>query len=506
MNKIVLALCLVFNFTYAVAQNAADRDTTFKMHVPLNIGYFNGSNPYNEMAIQADGKVIYIGGFYNIGGSAYSGIMRLNTDGSFDNTFNAGNKGAAGIVAAVALQNDGKILIGGGFTQYSDSSRSCIARLNNDGALDNSFDIGTGASGIYYPLVRSLDIQTDGKIIAAGAFTRFNGTSIAGIARLNTNGSLDTSFNPGTGPNHIIEVVKVLPSGKILVAGQFGSFNGYSQKGLVRLNNDGTVDETFVCDLNASSNSPVLNIALQNDGKILLVGSFSADGANVDYRGIVRLMPDGELDETFILGSGPAIGSTGSGNGHIYGLDIAPDGKILLAGWFSKFSEIERGGVIRLLPSGAIDEDFNSNPGMNAARDIKFNPSDSKIYACSGSEEYNGESLFNYHTAFSGHIMHVIRLMGDGGGNTSDENYLSAYRNLNVNIYPNPAQNQVSFSPISNGTQISIFDINGKMIMNSIAFNQDIVRIETSNFVNGIYLVRIENNEQIQHNKLIISH
>ncbi|EKE19188.1 MAG: hypothetical protein ACD_9C00099G0001, partial [uncultured bacterium] len=115
------------------------------------------------------------------------------------------------------LQPDGKILIGGTFTTYNGTSRNHIARINADGTLDTTFSPGSGANDDIYSLV----LQSDGKILVGGPFTTYNGTSRNYIARINSNGSLDTTFNPGSGANNILHSTVIQPDGKILIGGGF---------------------------------------------------------------------------------------------------------------------------------------------------------------------------------------------------------------------------------------------------------------------------------------------
>jgi uncharacterized delta-60 repeat protein len=129
-------------------------------------------------------------------------------------------------VRAVKSQPDGKILVGGNFRLFNGTiTVERIARLNADGTLDNTFNTGTGFMGVVY----SADVQPDGKILVGGSFISFNGTSTVNrIARLNADGTLDNTFTTGTGFNSAVNSVDVQPDGKILVGGGFSSFNGTS--------------------------------------------------------------------------------------------------------------------------------------------------------------------------------------------------------------------------------------------------------------------------------------
>ncbi len=172
-------------------------------------------------------------------------VVRLNADGSLDNSFNAGT-GNNSSINAVALQSDGKVLIGGVFTAANGTSRTNLARLNANGSLDSSFNPGAGANGS----VNSLAAQSDGKVLIGGYFTTINGTNRNHIARLNANGSLDSSFNPGTGTDDAVRAIAVQPDGNVLIGGDFTTINGVARRHVARLYGDAA--------------RPVLNIARSN--------------------------------------------------------------------------------------------------------------------------------------------------------------------------------------------------------------------------------------------------
>jgi uncharacterized delta-60 repeat protein len=204
--------------------------------------------------------------------------------GANDPTFNTIDVGSPGdgagfndFVLTTVVQPDGKILAGGGFTMYNSVSNSSrIARLNSDGSIDPSFTIGTGFNNYVYTIA----LQSDGKIVVGGSFTSFNGTGVNRIARLNTDGSLDLTFFPGTGFNSDVATTVVQPDGKIIVGGAFTSFNGAGINRIARLNTDGSLDAAF--NPGTGFNANVRSINIQSDGKIIAAGEFTS------YNGIIR--------------------------------------------------------------------------------------------------------------------------------------------------------------------------------------------------------------------------
>ena len=159
--------------------------------------------------------------------------------GDVDTTFTPGGGNSAGFdldVTCIALQSDGKIIVGGGFTQDGRTSRNRIARLNLNGTLDTTFDPGTGANDTVWALA----VQPDGRVVIAGQFTTVNGVPHSKVARLNANGSLDLSFNPA--PDGTVAAMALQADGKVLISGAFTTVSGAPRSHVARLMSDGGVD------------------------------------------------------------------------------------------------------------------------------------------------------------------------------------------------------------------------------------------------------------------------
>ncbi len=289
-----------------------------------------------SMRVQPDGKIVIGGGFGFYNSVSRLRIARILPDGSVDMSFNPGT-GANNIVVSTELQPDGKILIGGFFTTYNGTSSNRLARLNSDGSYDGTFNIGTGANGSVY----ATPVQTDGKIIVAGTFTTFNGVSYNRILRLNADGTIDNSFTIGTGASGSIYVALIQPDGKIIIGGQFTSYNGTARKNIARLNSDGTLDLTF--DPGTGVNNNINTISLQSDGKIIIGGQFS-NYNGIARSGIARVNTDGSLDLTFNPGNG-------INSGGVWGSSIQPDGNIVITGGFTEYNGVLRNRITRLLNS-----------------------------------------------------------------------------------------------------------------------------------------------------------
>jgi uncharacterized delta-60 repeat protein len=284
------------------------------------IGYVtnlpNNSSRYRFFIVQPDGKILVVGQT-DINNNDRSGlIVRFNPDGTLDTTFNetgfinADQPTNSSSLDSVALQPDGKIVAVG----QTDDSKGLIVRFNPSGSLDQTFNEPHGfintqddtGSVVYNSVV----LQPDGKILVAGGALGGNGL----IARFNQNGSLDRTFNT-TGfstniPNNsfVYNSVALQPDGKILVVGQTDSANFLTDGIIVRFNSDGSLDTTgfnapngFINTGNATHSSSLKSFVLQPDGKILVVGI--ADGVDlngVNFNGLIaRYNSNGSLDETF---------------------------------------------------------------------------------------------------------------------------------------------------------------------------------------------------------------
>lgn len=225
------------------------------------------------LAVQADGKAL-VGGTSALGTQAQSGIVRLLPTGQVDPNFSA-LINIASTVEAVAVQSDGQILIGGNFTTVDGTAKSFLARLHADGTLDTSFAAAGSANGD----VSAIALQTDGKILIGGSFTTYAGAAHNHIARLFADGSIDANFNSGSlgvlSGVPTIEKFLVLPNGMLLLGGRFDSIGGTSRVGIARLFGNGALDLNF--DLQLSANAAVYALALQVDGDIPTVPLWSAD-------------------------------------------------------------------------------------------------------------------------------------------------------------------------------------------------------------------------------------
>jgi uncharacterized delta-60 repeat protein len=254
------------------------------------------------------------------------------------------NPNASSDVYSLALDQEGHILAGGFFTTISNQSRQYFARLNDSGTLLPNFSIGANSQ------IFTTAVQPDGKVLIGGWFNSVMGQTRVHLARLNQDGSLDLNFNPGASAgNPFPGVYSILlqEDGKILVGGSFTVLGGQTCTNIGRLHPDGSLDQTFT----AHANNIVYPMALQPDGKIVLGGDFTTLGGQPrNYLG--RLNSDGSID----LGFNPGAGST------VLALAVQANGDILVGGAFEGLGGASRRNLGRLNPAGTLDALFAPNP------------------------------------------------------------------------------------------------------------------------------------------------
>ncbi|HRO98797.1 MAG TPA: delta-60 repeat domain-containing protein [Flavobacteriales bacterium] len=290
-----------------------------------------GSGSLGCMALQPDGRIVVGGGFTSFAGHTTSRIARLNSNGSIDASFTA--NGINNTVSRAVVQPDGRIMISGGFTTVQGVARNRVARLLSDGTLDPSFDPGSGANNVVF----DMHVQFDGKVLLVGNFTSYNGTPRNRVVRLNADGSLDTTFDPGAGANFSITGAVSTDAGMVMIWGAFTTFNGIARNALARLNPDGSLDQTFNASVVGSVITAVLPCA---DGRMLIAGSTIFGAGGTTLYGFGRLLPDGSIDPSFEVGMGIDLGASS--------MALAATGQVLVAGGFHSYNGSGRNRIARI--------------------------------------------------------------------------------------------------------------------------------------------------------------
>ncbi len=331
-----------------------DQDPAFTNSLPDGVRFNVDHGEYVlTLAVQTDGSVVAGGTFELVNNFYRPALCRLGTDGNVDPVFNQ-ESGTFDAVLATALQPDGKLLLGGQFTLANGAARRGLARLTADGLLDGSFDPGAGVIGRVFALAAYTNGPNLGQTLLGGAFTSVGGVAASGLARVNTNGAVDTNFSTIVLSNDV-EALGLQGDGKIVLGGTFTNINGTARPGVARLNADGTLDGGF--DPGGSAvGGGVFSLALQTNGFVVIGGAFTnCDGT--PRNGIARLDSHGALDGSFDPGSGLAGGA-------VRALAVQPDGKILAGGNFTSARRVPRGGLARFNTDGSLDGGFTPGDGV----------------------------------------------------------------------------------------------------------------------------------------------
>jgi uncharacterized delta-60 repeat protein len=410
------------------AQPPGTLDLTFN---PGDAGNFTGDGAFGgavqAVVVQPDGKFLIGGRFNAYNEVRTSKVGRVNASGTADATFQAW-PGCNGQVHALARQSDGNVLLAGYFSAYDEVPRSNIARTNTDGSLDTSFDTGTGfAMGSdNFPYINAMVVQADGKVLVAGNFGGYNGTSRNNIARLLANGELDLSFNPGTGTDGSIHTMQVLANGDVLIGGNFNTYNGIARRSIARLNTDGSLDTGF--NPGSGASGTVECILVRTNGSLYIGGTFgtynnvprtnfariqangtldngfpSIDllplsqvlsiseepsgalwiGGGLIQQFLLRVTATGEIDQGTALGAGP--------NGTVHQIVRLTSGSTLIVGNFTAFNGVTTFGLALLNPDGSLQQPFSAGSGFNNNRVMELlRRPDGRIMTRGAFKGYNG--------------------------------------------------------------------------------------------------------------------
>ncbi len=267
--------------------------------------------------------------------------------GDLDSSF-ADSSQIDGRIRAFAVQKDGRLLIGGEFTNVHGQPRHRIARLLPNGKLDPTFNPGTGANDTVFVIT----LQPDGRILIGGNFTSYNGVERRRIARLLPDGAIDPSFAPPfNGAGNDVRAILVAPDGGIFIGGDFTQYGGVASQRVAKLHANGNRDPSFNASLGA--NGAVHALALDSEGRLLIGGGFT-EYATTSRPHLARLTPTGALDATY---DPPDFDNT------VRCLTQRPDGKLLVAGDFTDYEGTPMDRLAQLLPDGTRDPAFDTTGG-----------------------------------------------------------------------------------------------------------------------------------------------
>jgi len=353
-------------------------------------GFFN--NTINDILTLEDGRVVVTGNIHSGIGSA--GDIRhlaiLNADGSVDNTFITGS-GLSASGNCLARDASGNVYVGGSFTSYDGVSCNGLVKIAPDGTVDSAFaaNVGAGAPDE----IECIGIEANGDLLIGGSFDSFNGVSALGLIRLNSNGTVDT-VNPLTlgfisGSSSTVRGLLIDSNGMIIIAGTFwyaydNAVGGF-RSGISRLNSDGSRDDNFEPGTgvhafgSVGSLRNVFGLSEAPGGRYLIAGSFSAYN-EVNVNDAVIVNSDGSLDTSF--------SSVAFSGGSIRPALAQDSGRVLIGGWFTEPDE----NLVGLTSSGAVDTSFAGNGGPGGTVYVLADDGRGAVWVGGNFYSYAGES------------------------------------------------------------------------------------------------------------------
>jgi uncharacterized delta-60 repeat protein len=306
---------------------------------------------------QPDGQILIGGAFDSVAGVPRANVARLNPDGSLDPSFNPGTAVDSGFVSAIAVDQNGRILLGGSFSSSDFSAANNLTRLNTDGSVDYSFDASLYLDGP----VNAVVVQDEDYIVIAGAFVYVNGYRRQNVARLHQDGTLDYAFDACVASTAGIgaTALALLPDGHILVTGKFTFTGDRARDGIARLESCGDLDSSYAPQPGINTNGTVFALALLTNGNVLLGGDFVLYHGQY-WSGLVELDTNGVPLSGFDPGFG-VLGETA------FALAVQADQKPIVGGSFSYYDLAPAPNIARLAPDGALDSTFKPDGGPDNA-------------------------------------------------------------------------------------------------------------------------------------------
>jgi uncharacterized delta-60 repeat protein len=491
------------------AQQAGDLDISFGEGGIAITDLGDGYDQCSGLVIQPDQKIV-VGGRAQVEGGFYPTLIRMNPDGTLDNSFDSDGIAIGDIqhsttlyaeADALAIQPDGKLLYAF-HIDFFGGGGVAVTRFNTDGSIDTDFGINGTATEVVFEesnYTNSILLQSDGKILVLGRGQAFDSAPFSMIAvRFTNDGSLDETFaNDGvftftqSNGSQIIDA-KQDSNGRIVLACSTAN-TGYYDNVIVRLNEDGTFDNSFDEDGIANFNISGLYdapqfLTLRDDDSMIIVGyTYSEDGTNTDWA-LVSLTSTGEFDSTF-GSNGVVVAAFGDDNDVAEAVTIAPDGKILVAGYITDFNIY--GAIVRYNSNGELDNSFGTN-GVTLIDAYSCNleniklQEDGKVVVCG----WTGYSDSNEH-----HFT-AIRLLYEGVNSVLN----SVQEQNQLMIFPNPANESTTIKwKMEQGCEnqlLTLTDVSGRIIFQEMAGRQQ-TTIDTSEMSDGLYFVSLQNDSTV---------
>lgn len=480
--RLSLCLALLHGAPAALKSQSAIVDYSFAAAPANNLVY--------KVLLQPDGKILVGGAFTNYAGSGKNNLVRLNSNGTVDAAFNTTGSGPGNAVYDIGLMPDGRIVVGGNFVAYNSTPCSFVIRLDANGNVDNTF---SAQQNVINNAIWALELQGDDKIVIAGDFSMCYSATQPHITRLNYDGSLDTSFHVGTGFNTTVYDLLVLPDQRILCGGRFVVYKGQPALGIALLHPDGAQDTSMQVS-NAFSGigtAIVYSLTRQPDGKIIVSGAFNYHNAQ-QITGITRLNLDGTRDMTFTPPLYPyAIVKTSA---------LQANGKILAGGEFttSMYNPNSTGShkIVRLNTDGTLDTTFNVGTAFqnqyDFVNDIEVQP-DTKIIAGGNFTYFDSET--NYH--------HIIRLYESIPLSVEEQEQGT------LNVFPNPSSTGFNIAdPAGDGSdvQIIMYNMQGEIVFSRVVASPrgETIHVDAE-LPAGMYFIRVESSGRVSGQRIVVT-
>ncbi|MFZ1688036.1 MAG: T9SS type A sorting domain-containing protein [Flavobacteriales bacterium] len=402
------ALTLAGCSCIAVLAQPGSLDPTF------NLPGYTYAQPSSMVALPNGSSIL--AGYFDNGSDPPFMIGRFLSDGSLDPSFQVGSTDGFGAIYDIARQSDGKILVGGQFTGYEGTGHPYLVRLNADGSVDNTFDY-VQSTGPFSHWVEVVSMQADGKVLIAGAL-EYNGT-YPPLKRLLSDGSNDAAFMTamGTGPNGVgmSEMIEQ-GDGSILIAGGFTSVSGNARDKFARLLPSGQVDATFVPTIPVPSNVGgkfVTALLLQPDGKSLVAAWYHLDQSGNFEPGarLIRYLTDGSIDPGWSV----------TVDNSIHDMVLATNGSVVLGGEFTDLSGTSKSFIARLDATGQVDPAYPSGAGPDAYISEMERQYDGRILLSGGFTTYDGVARPGWARLLDCYLLSFELQTDANGGETSWE-------------------------------------------------------------------------------------
>jgi len=447
---------ILLHFPAAIYSQPAQLDTTFNIGSGADAGI-------NELIIQPDDKVIVAGMFVNFNGTSAGRIIRLLPDGEIDSTWTTSAGGADFDIRGMALQPDGKVLIGGLFGLYNGAAANRLVRLDSVGNIDPAFMVGAGPNNE----VQGITVNTN-RVVIHGFFSAYQGTPVPSFAVLQMNGSLDTSFILPTESFLFINDFHILSNDQLYLGGNFTTYNGQTVNRIVRLHPNGSIDTTF--NTGTGLDAMVRRLLVQDNGDILVAGTFNT------YKGAAVSRPNGDIDTSFNAVV-PSLATLDA-------LAIDTAGRIYMTG-----SDAGTFFLKRLLPDGSEDLGFNiAGTGFNGNITQLAHQSNNKLIVTGFFSLYDNQQAGR-----------VARMFTSASTDRTENIFIQD----DVAVFPNPGTDEFYFR-IHNARpgeiHLKVRDIHGWQIYEG-KYNTNEISITTAGWLPGIYLVEMLNT---QGNKFVL--